>query len=107
MEGTKVFESVHYMTESTRECQKAKKFGTEISTLGAFVASSKLFFTILNWELRFALSQIPSRPVSAFEPSLNLSRPAKNLSRHNSIQHTTSPDYFNECIIVYTFVLTL
>ena len=54
------------MTESTRECQKAKKIGTEISILGAFVALSKLFFTILSCELSFALSRIPSRPVSVF-----------------------------------------
>ena len=66
MEGTKIFKSVYYMTESTRECQKAKEIGTEISILGAFVALSKLFFTILSCELSFALSRIPSRPVSVF-----------------------------------------
>ena len=75
------------MTESTRECQKAKKIGTEISILGAFVALSKLFFTILSCELSFALSRIPSR---FFEPSLDLSRPAKNLSRHNTTIRSTS-----------------
>ena len=41
MEGTKIFFiSVYYMTESTCACQKAKKIGTEISILGAFVALS-------------------------------------------------------------------
>ena len=55
------------MTESTRECQKAKKIGTEISILGAFVALSKLVFTILSSELSFALSRIQSRPVSVFQ----------------------------------------
>ena len=64
MEGTKIFESVYYMTESTRECQKAKKIGTEILILGAIVALSKLFYTILSCELSFALSRITSRPVS-------------------------------------------
>ena len=53
MEGTKIFKSVYYMTESTRKCQKAKKIGTEISILGDFVALSKLFFTILSCELSF------------------------------------------------------
>ena len=66
MEGTKIFKSVYYMTESTRECQKAKKIGTEISILGAFVALSKLFFIILSCELSIALSRILSRPVSVF-----------------------------------------
>ena len=65
-EGTKIFKSVYYMTESTCKCQKAKKIGTEISILGAFVALSKLFFTILSSELSFALSRIPSWPVSVF-----------------------------------------
>ena len=55
------------MTGSTRKCQKAKKIGTEISILGAYVALSKLFFTILSCELSFALSRIPSRPVSVFQ----------------------------------------
>ena len=54
------------MTESTRKCQKTKKNGTEISILGAFVALSELFFTILSCELSFALYRIPSRPVSVF-----------------------------------------
>ena len=54
------------MTESTLKCQKAKKMGTEISILGAFVALSKLFFTILSCELSFALSLVLSRPTSVF-----------------------------------------
>ena len=58
MEGTKIFKSVYYMTESTRKCQKAKIIGTEISILEAFVALSKLFFTILTCELSFALFRI-------------------------------------------------
>ena len=58
MEGTKIFKYVYYMTESTRECQKANKIGTEISILGV---SSRFF-----------------------EPSLDLSRPAKNLSQLNT-----------------------
>ena len=62
------------MTESTRKCQKAKKIGTEISIFGAFVALSKLSFTILSCELSFELSRIPSR---FFEPSLDLSYPPK------------------------------
>ena len=41
------------MTESTRECQKAEKIQNEISILGALVALSKLFFTILSCELSF------------------------------------------------------
>ena len=86
MDGTKIFKSVYYMTESIGECQKAKKIGTEISILGAFVALSKLFFTILSCELSFALSRIPSR---FFEPSLDLSRPAEKLSRHNTSLHTS------------------
>ena len=48
------------MTESTRECQKAKKNGAEILILGAFVALSKPFFTILSY-------QIPSQPVLVFQ----------------------------------------
>ena len=66
MEVTKIFKSVYFMTESTRESQKAKKIGTEISILGAFFALSKLFFTILSCELSVALSRIPSRPVLVF-----------------------------------------
>ena len=54
------------MTESTRECQKAKKIGSEISILGAFVALFNLYFTILSCELSFAWSRIPSRPASVF-----------------------------------------
>ena len=38
------------MTESTRKCQKAKKIGTEVWILGAFVALSELFFNILSCE---------------------------------------------------------
>ena len=66
MEGTRILKSVYYTTESTRECQKAKKIGAKISISGAFVALSKLFFTILSCKLSFALSQIPSRPVAVF-----------------------------------------
>ena len=78
------------MTESTRECQKAKKIGTEISILEAFVALSKLFFTILSCELNFALSRIRLDPSRFFKPSLDLSRPAKNLSRHNTIENLST-----------------
>ena len=74
MEGTKIFKSVYYMTESTRECQKAKKIGTEISILGAFS---------LFWAVNYVLRGLESRS-RFFEPSLDLSRPAKNLSRHNT-----------------------
>ena len=66
MEGTKIFKSVYYMAKSTGECQKAKKTGTEISILRAFVALSKLFFNTLSCKLSVALSRIPSQPVSVF-----------------------------------------
>ena len=84
MEWTKIFKTVYYMTESTRKCQKAKKIGTEISILGAFVALSKLFFTILSCELSFALSRIPSRPVSVFQTKSRFvpSRQKRVLSQH-------------------------
>ena len=61
-----------YMTESTRECQKAKRIGTEILILGAFVALSKPFFTILSCELSFAFYQIPSQPVSVFSNRISI-----------------------------------
>ena len=86
--------------------KKLKKIGTEISFLGAFVALSKLFFTILSCELSFVLSRIPSR---FFEPSLDLSCPAKNLSQHNTTQkvsqvnptlyHFPTPVYFHWHVI--------
>ena len=80
------------MTESTREWLKAKKIGTEMSILGAFVALSKLFFTILSCELScFESCLDPSR---FFEPSLDLSHPAKSLSRHNTnIKYSTIYQY--------------
>ena len=85
MEGTKIFKSVYYMTESTSECQKAEKKGkTEISILGGFVALSKIFFTILSCELSFAFSRIPSRPVSVFRTESQFVPSCKNLSRHNT-----------------------
>ena len=56
MEGKKIFKSVYYMTKSTRNFKKLIKIGTEISILGAFIALSKFFFTILNCEISFALS---------------------------------------------------
>ena len=96
------------MTESTRKCQRAKKIGTEISNFGAFVVLSKLFFTILSCELSFALSRIPSR---FFEPSLNLSRPAKNLSRHNTTLNMITYIYiiliyYLKTYIIYISIIT-
>ena len=92
MEGTKIFKAVYYMTECTCEYQKAKKIGTEISILGAFVALSKLFFTILSCELSFALSRIPSRPVSVFRTESRFvpSRQKPVLTQHYLRMHQCS-----------------
>ena len=81
MKGTKIFKSVYIATESTPECQKAKGNCNEISILLHFPSYFSLF-----WAVSSVLRCLRSRLDSSwfFEPSLDLSRPAKNLSRHNT-----------------------
>ena len=64
MEGTKIFKSVYYMTESTRKCQKTKKNRNWNLIFGSFWCIIRTLFHYFELWIKFC---VVWNPVSVFQ----------------------------------------